>query len=199
MFMHKGLILASSSRRRKELLYSIGVIPDLIVSPDVDETPLKMELPRLYAGRIALEKARVVASQYPDYIVVAADTVTACGRRILPKAENKEIALQCLKLLSGRRHRTYTSVCVMAPNDRCYVRNAVTIVKFKHLSTEEIREYIASCEWHGTAGGCSIQGRASMFVQFIRGTQPCVSGLPLYETAQLLRAVGYKFEVRTVE
>ncbi len=186
------LILASSSPRRLELLKSIGLIPDQIMSPDVDETPLKGEGTRVYVKRIAVLKARAIHSQIPEAYVLAADTSVEIGRRILLKAENKEDARQMLKRYSGRRHKVYTAVCVLSPTGREACRVLITRISFKRLTEEEIEDYLNSGEWEGKAGGYAIQGKAAKFVKFISGSYTNVVGLPLYETDCLLKGLGYR-------
>jgi septum formation protein len=185
-------ILASSSPRRLELLASIGLNPDHIMSPEVDETPLKGEGIRAYVKRIALLKAQAVHSQLPDAYVLAADTSVEMGRRILLKAENKEDARQMLKRYSGRRHKVYTAVCVISPTGKEVCRVLVTRISFKRLTEDEIEDYIASGEWEGKAGGYAIQGKAAKFIKFISGSYTNVVGLPLYETDCLLKGLGYR-------
>ncbi len=184
------LVLASGSPRRRDLLALIGIAPDAIDPADIDETPRKSELPAPHAVRLATEKAAVVAARHPDAVVLAADTVVACGRRILPKTEDEAAARHCLELLSGRRHRVHTGVCVIDGNGRVRSRRVETAVVFKRLSPAEIDAYIASGEWHGKAGGYAIQGLAALFVRQIVGSHPNVVGLPLFEVAGLLRAAG---------
>jgi septum formation protein len=183
------LILASASPRRQSLLKQIGYLPDSILPADIDETPHSRELPRAYALRLAEEKALAIASLHPDAFVLGADTVVACGRRILPKAETEAQARTCLMQLSGRRHRVYTGLC-LAQGSRPITRLVETIVAFKRLSEVEIERYIASGEWQGKAGGYAIQGSAEALIPFIRGSYSNVVGLPLYETAQLLAGNG---------
>lgn len=184
------LVLASSSPRRRDLLALIGVVPDAIDPADIDETPRKAELPAPHALRLATEKAAAVAARHPGAVVLAADTVVACGRRILPKTEDEASARRCLDLLSGRRHRVNTGVCVIDAQGRPRSRRVETAVIFKRLSAADIDAYIASGEWHGKAGGYAIQGLAALFVRQIVGSHPNVVGLPLFETAGLLRAAG---------
>jgi septum formation protein len=186
-----NLILASASPRRLELLRQIGIEPDRIVHPDIDETPLRGELPGPYAKRLAEAKAMRVAQDYTGDFVLAADTVVACGRRILPKAETEAQAEDCLTLLSGRRHRVLSGLCLVDSTGRRTVRLVTTIVGFKRLTPDEIDGYIASGEWHGKAGGYAIQGRAAVLANWISGSYSNVVGLPLYETAALLRGHGY--------
>ncbi len=184
------LILASSSPRRIELLAQIGIVPDHVDPADIDETPLKGEMPARLAERLARSKAAVVAQRSPDDIVMAADTVVAVGRRLLEKPADEAEARRFLELLSGRNHRVFTGVAVAAQGQ---VRTRVvdTRVSFKVLSAEEIAGYIASGEWRGKAGGYGIQGRAGAFVQRIVGSHPAVMGLPLYEASNLLRGAGW--------
>lgn len=185
-----ALILASGSPRRRDLLASIGLIPALVDPADIDETPYKTELPRPHALRLATEKAAAVAARHPGNVVLAADTVVGCGRRILPKTGDAATARRCLDLLSGRRHRVFTGVCVIDAAGRSRSRCVETAVLFKRLSAAEIDAYLASGEWNGKAGGYAIQGLAALFVRGIVGSHPNVVGLPLFETAALLRAAG---------
>lgn len=187
MASHKvvELILASASPRRRDLLAQMGITPSRIIAADIDETPLKHELPLAYAERIAREKALSVQAQHPDAVILAADTVVHMGRRILPKAETPEQARLCLGLLSGRRHRVTTAVaCVKA--GRLNVRLVTTMVRFKRLTLQEIDAYLATEEWQGKAGGYAIQGRASVFIPAINGSYSNVVGLPLAETAAMI-------------
>lgn len=183
------LILASASPRRLDLLARIGVVPDAIVPADLDESVLERELPARHAERLAAEKAAAVAQA--GAITLAADTVVAAGRRILPKAEDEATARRCLDLLSGRRHRVHSAVTVIDADGRARHRLSTTIVTFKPLSDEERDSYLASGEWHGKAGGYAIQGRAEAFVRFLAGSHSGVVGLPLFETRALLAAAGY--------
>ncbi|MGA9865661.1 MAG: Maf family nucleotide pyrophosphatase [Acetobacteraceae bacterium] len=183
------LVLASASPRRLALLEQIGVVPDDVAAPDIDETPHKAEVPRLYAQRIARAKAAAVGA--PDTLVLAADTVVAAGRRILPKAENEDQALACLALLSGRRHSVFTAIVLTASDGRRAERMVVSQVGFARLTRAQIDAYLATEEWRGKAGGYAIQGRAGAFVRFLSGSYSNVVGLPLFETAQLLRGVGW--------
>ena len=181
------LILASASPRRLTLLAQIGRKPDLVVPADVNETPLKAELPRMHADRLALEKAKVVAAQHAGAVVLAADTVVACGRRILPKAETEQEARACLARLSGRRHRVHGEIVVMA-RGKIWKRHVETVVKFKRLTAQEIDAYIASDEWRSKAGGYAIQGRAAAFVIDINGSYTNIVGLCVHEADKLLTA-----------
>jgi septum formation protein len=183
------LILASSSPRRLTLLKQIGIVPDQVVSPDIDETPRRDELPRPYAIRMAAAKAAAVPS--PDHLVLAADTVVAAGRRILPKAENAEQVRTCLNLLSGRRHRVMTALVLTSPDGRTTDRLVESIVTFNRLTGDQIQRYVATREGEGKAGGYAINGQAASFVRFLSGSHSAVVGLPLFETAQLLRAHGW--------
>lgn len=183
--MTAPFILASASPRRVQLLAMLGITPAQIVPADIDETPLPRELPAGYARRIAAAKAAKVAALHPDACVLAADTVVAMGRRILPKAEDEATARACLKLLSSRRHKVLTGVCVME-GGKAREALVTSVVKFRRLSAADIDGYIASGEWEGKAGGYAIQGRAAMFIPFLSGSHSNVVGLPLYETARLL-------------
>ncbi len=183
--------LASASPRRLMLLEQIGLKPDLVVSTDIDETPLRKETPRTLAARLASGKADAARAIHPDCYILAADTVVGVGRRILPKAEQEDEARACLDLLSGRGHDVFTGVCVVAPDGRKASRLSATRVTFKRLSAADIEGYITSGEWRGKAGGYGVQGRAGAFVTDLSGSQPSVMGLPLYETVCLLEGLGY--------
>ena len=185
------LVLASSSPRRVELLAQIGIVPDQIDPADIDETPLKAELPARLAQRLATSKAAVVAERHPDGVVLAADTVVAVGRRLLEKPADENGARRFLKLLSGRNHRVFTGIAVVS-NGRTSWRVVDTRVTFKTLSDSEIDAYVASGEWRGKAGGYGIQGRAAAFIQRIVGSHPAVMGLPLYEASNLLYGAGWR-------
>lgn len=184
-----ALILASASPRRRELIGRIGIEPQAIIAADIDETPAKGEQPRAYAIRMAREKA--VAALSPDAFVLAGDTVVACGRRILPKAEDEATARHCLALLSGRRHRVLSAIALRAPDGSLRERLSETIVRFKQLSPAEIDRYIAGGEWSGKAGGYAIQGSAEGLIAWISGSHSGVMGLPLFETRSLLAAAGF--------
>jgi septum formation protein len=183
------LVLASSSPRRRELLGRLGVTPDRIAEPHIDETPLPGELPRAYALRLARAKAGAVACE-PGEVVLAADTTVALGRRILPPADDEALQRRLLALLSGRRHRCISAICVIDADGRERDRVVETVVRFKRLSVAEIDAYVASGEGAGKAGGYAIQGRAEALIHSIGGSHSGVVGLPLYETRALLRAAG---------
>ncbi|MGL4825793.1 MAG: Maf family protein [Alphaproteobacteria bacterium] len=186
------LALASASERRFELLKAIGIPAETIhvIPADIDETPLKQEKPEAYVQRLALEKAQAVAVQRPDAYVLAADTTVAVGRRLLHKATDAAEAHQQITLLSGRRHRVYTGVCLISPGQAPKLRLGKTHVKFKRLSQLELEAYIQSKEWQGVCVYRS-QGRAACFIQSMQGTPSNVMGLPLYEVSQLLQGSGY--------
>jgi septum formation protein len=184
-------VLASASPRRLDLLRQIGVIPDHVLATEIDETPLRDELPRRLAQRLARDKALAAAAEMPEAFVMAADTVVSVGRRILPKADTHEQASACLALLSGRRHRVITGVFLRAPDGTRTERLVESVVTFARLSPEQRRAYLDSGEWQGKAGGYAIQGRAAAFVRFLSGSYSNVVGLPLFETAQLLRGQGW--------
>ncbi len=186
------LVLASASPRRLDLLAQVGVAPDRVDPADIDETPLRDETPRRHALRLAVEKARAVVPRSPGCLVLAADTVVAVGRRILPKAETPEQAAYCLKLLSGRNHMVMTGVCLIAPDGREASRLVETRVQFKHLSDAEQADYLAGGEWNGKAGGYGVQGVAGGFIIDLHGSYTSVVGLPLYETMNLLIGLGWK-------
>ena len=188
-----GLVLASESPRRKMLLAQAGIVPDAIRAAAIDETPLKGELPREHALRLACEKARAVAMHHADaaMLVLAADTVVSCGRRILPKAESADTVRTCLELLSGRQHRVTTAVALVQSDRKIRTRIVVTAVAFRRLTVSEIESYAQSREGEGKAGGYAIQGRAEIFVRRINGSYSNIVGLPLAETVMLLRGCGY--------
>lgn len=185
--MSAPLVLASASPRRLELLARLGVRPDAIDPADIDETPLQGERPRLHVARLAAGKADVVARRHPGAVVLAADTVVAVGRRILPKADNEATARACLALLSGRRHRVLTAVTVIDAGGIARHRLSDTLVAVRRLSEPDIAAYLASGEWQGKAGGYAIQGRFEAHVRHLAGSYSGVMGLPLFDTAALLR------------
>jgi septum formation protein len=181
-------ILASASPRRLELLAQVGIAPDRVEPAEIDETPLAGELPRQLARRLARAKADSVAARFPDARVLAADTVVACGRRVLDKPADATEARKTLALLSGRRHRVYGGICIVAGALR-RERVVMTQVQFKRLDSAEIEAYVASGEWQGKAGGYAIQGRAGAFVTRINGSYSNIVGLALHETLALLEGV----------
>lgn len=183
------LVLGSASPRRCELLAQIGIVPSDIRPADIDETPLKAELPLVYARRLAAEKAKTIPHA-KDEIILCADTVVAVGRRILDKPENAAQAVEYLNLLSGRRHRVITAIAIMT-GERLLEKQVSTTVKFKALSDAELSAYIRSGEWQGKAGGYAIQGIAAAFIPWINGSYSNVVGLPLAETAGLLSGADY--------
>ena len=189
--MTHSLILASASPRRLDLLAQIGVTPSAIDAADIDETPLPRELPGPHALRLARAKAETVAARHPGAFVLAADTVVACGRRILPKAETEAQARDCLTLLSGRRHRVLGGVYLIAPDGRHSERLVSTDVTFSRLDVNDFDAYIAGGEWQGKAGGYAIQGKAAVFVRWLGGSYSNVVGLPLQECWGMLRGLGY--------
>ena len=184
------LVLASASPRRLELLRQVGLEPAEIDPADIDESPGTGELPRTYAVRMARAKLAAVACRHPGAIVLAADSVVVCGRRILPKAETEAEARACLVLLSGRRHRVLGGLAVGRPDGTVRTRLVETVVRFKRLEAAEIDAYLQSGEWRGKAGGYAIQGRAARFVAFITGSYSNVVGLPLFEAVSLLKAAA---------
>ncbi len=185
-----SLILASASPRRLDLLARLGIVPAAIDPADIDETPCKGELPLPYAKRMAAEKAAITSARHSGKRVLSADTVVACGHRILPKAETEDAARACLTLLSGRRHRVHSAVCVIDTVGKARHRLSTTILNFKRLSAAEIDAYLAGGEWQGKAGGYAIQGRAEAYVKQLLGSHSGVMGLPLFETRSLLIASG---------
>jgi septum formation protein len=190
--MPPRLVLASESPRRRDLLVAIGLSPDLIAPADIDETPLRDELPRRLAARLSAAKADAVSAIHPDDYVLAADTVVSVGRRILPKATDAEEVARCLKLLSGRAHRVVTGVSVRGPGGRQGDRVVETRLKMRRLTEADIRAYADSGEGVGKAGGYGIQGRAGAFILSLSGSWPAVVGLPLYETETLLNGLGWR-------
>ncbi len=183
------LVLASASSRRLALLAQIDIVPARVTPTDIDESPLRDEQPRQHASRLAHAKA--ASAGVAGCYVLAADTVVAVGRRILPKAETEVEARRCLALLSGRRHRVMTAVVLIAPDGRRGERLAESVVGFARLSERQIAAYLACGDWRGKAGGYAIQGRAAAFIRFLSGSYSNVVGLPLFETAQLLRGLSW--------
>ncbi|MDD9841519.1 MAG: Maf family nucleotide pyrophosphatase [Alphaproteobacteria bacterium] len=199
--MNKPILwLASASPQRASLLAQIGIVPDKICSADIDESPYENELPRQYAARMALTKARYIHQSHnkekkAQLFILAADTVIATGRTILPKAQTRETAETCLTHLSARSHRVYGGICLLA-GGREMVKIIITRVQMKRLAQNEITAYLASDEWQDKAGGYAIQGRAGRFVRAIHGSYSNIVGLPLYETAMLLQGAGYNIDER---
>jgi septum formation protein len=191
------LVLASGSPRRLSLINQAGIEPDALQPADIDEMPLKGELPRACANRLARAKAEAALSavqldeELRGAYIVAADTVVAVGRRILPKAELIDEAAQCLRLLSGRNHRVHTAICLVTPKEAFRQRLVETRVRFKRLSEQDIEAYLASGEWRGKSGGYAVQGLAGAFVVKLVGSYTNVVGLPLYETVNLLQGEGF--------
>jgi len=191
------LILASGSPRRLSLINQVGITPDHLLPADVDEIPLKGELPRACANRLARVKAETALAnvrrdeELKGAYILAADTVVAVGRRILPKAELVDEANQCLRLLSGRNHKVYTGVCLVTPKEGFRQRMVETRVRFKRLSEQDLDTYLASGQWRGKAGGYAAQGIAGSFIVKLVGSYTNVVGLPLYETVTLLAGEGF--------
>jgi septum formation protein len=190
---NQNFILASGSARRIALLEQIGITPDLIVTPNIDEKINLKELPIDYVKRMANEKNIIFQANYPKSIILSADTIVTIGRRILPKAINIQIAEACLKKLSGRRHKVYTSFALSSPNNRIRIKTVQSIVKFKRLDKNEIARYINSNEWQDKAGGYAIQGMAASLINFISGSYSNIVGLPLAELYRTLVSIDYKF------
>lgn len=186
------LVLASASPRRVQLLQQAGFSPDVVDAADIDESARDRERPDQLAARLAAEKAACVAARYPDDYVLAADTVVAVGRRLLPKAETAEVAQMCLERLSGRKHVVTSGIAVFRSGVVSGGRVVSTRVTFKRLSSAEVSGYLRSGEWEGKAGGYAIQGRAGAFVSEISGSYTSIVGLPLYETICLLEGAGYR-------
>ena len=191
MTVPQHLILASASPRRLELLKQIGIVPDSVCAADLDEAPLADETPRRLALRLAEAKAAQVAARHSGAFVLAADTVVALGRRVLPKAADEAQVRACLTLLSGRAHRVLTGIAVVAPDGRTASRLVESRVHFKRLSMDDLAAYLACGEGVGKAGGYAIQGRAGALVMALQGSYSGVVGLPLYETANLLAGLGF--------
>ncbi len=185
------LILASASPRRLDLLARIGVTPDAVEPADIDESVVPRELPRDHALRLAVEKAEAVAARHPQALVLAADTVVAVGRRILPKVEDEATLRQCMALLSGRRHRVLTGIALAIPGSAVRSRVVETMIAMKRLSGEEVDYYASHGEWRGKAGGYALQGYGEVYVRHIAGSYSNVVGLPLAETRHLLKSAGY--------
>ncbi len=186
------LILASASPARLELLRSIGLAPDKVLPADVDETPLKAEKPEQYVLRVARMKAEAVAELHPENFILAADTAASLGLTIIGKAEDARHAREIIQRFSGRRHRVHTGICVIAPNGVTRTRRVTTVVKFATIAEPELEAYITSGEWRGKAGAFGIQGRGGGFIEWINGSFSNVIGLPLVETRNLLKGMGYK-------
>ena len=191
MTVPQHLILASASPRRLELLKQIGIVPDAVDAADLDEAPLADETPRRLALRLAEAKATQVGARHSGAFVLAADTVVALGRRVLPKAADEAQVRACLTLLSGRAHRVLTGIAVVAPDGRTASRLVESRVHFKRLSMDDLAAYLACGEGVGKAGGYAIQGRAGALVMALQGSYSGVVGLPLYETANLLAGLGF--------
>lgn len=189
--MRPDLVLASASPRRRELLARIGVVPDRIIAAAIDETARKNEEPRSLVIRLADGKAASVAATQSGSLVLAADTIVAVGRRILGKPADAAEASRFLALLSGRRHRVMTAVCLLRPDGGSSRRLVTTTLAFQRLTADQIASYVALGEWRDAAGGYRIQERAEVFVRFLSGSHSNVIGLPLFETAQLLRGAGW--------
>jgi len=185
------LILASASPRRLDLLARIGVVPQAVEPADIDESVPKGELPRDHALRLAVEKATAVGARFPADLVLAADTVVAVGRRILPKVEDEATLRQCMALLSGRRHRVLTGVALALPGGGTRSRVVETMIAIKRLSAQEVDYYAAHGEWRGKAGGYALQGYGEVYVRHMAGSYSNVVGLPLAETRHLLKSAGY--------
>ena len=188
------LVLASASPRRRDLLKQIGVSPDDVLPADIDETPHVEETPRKHALRLAKEKCEAVALKHSDAFCLAADTVVAVGKRILPKAEDPETAKHCLKLMSGRTHDVFTGVAIASPNAGLSLKVIASRVTFKRLTDQEVALYLKSGDWDGKAGGYAIQGPAAALIERIQGSYTAIVGLPLCETYKMLQGAGYSVD-----
>jgi septum formation protein len=184
-------VLASSSPRRIDLLKSIGYEPDKIVPANIDETPKIRELPAKLAERLALEKAVKIHEQFPDSIILGADTIVARGRLIIPKPKDEIEAIKYLKLLSGRRHVVYTGICIIK-GEKCIKKVVQTKLKFKLLTNQEIDNLVKSNEWKDKSGGYALQGMAGAYISWISGHPSNVIGLPVHETYKILSGIGLK-------
>jgi len=185
------LILASASPRRKELLAGQNIIPDHIIPADIDETPIKSELPRAYVKRMAIEKAQKISPDHKGNFILAADTVVIMGRRILQKPKNSDESYKFLSLMSGRRHTVMGGICLITPQGKEISRVCETHVKFKNLTDDEKKFYVQSGEWEGKAGGYAIQGLANRFVSFMSGSHSNVIGLSIHDTLNMLQGNGF--------
>ena len=192
--LNKQFILGSGSKRRLKLLNQIGVKPDLILSPNINEKIFSKELPRKYVQRMSIQKNMVFQQKYSQSIILTADTIVSLGRRILPKTIDINTAEECLNLISGRRHKVFTSFVLYSPNNSLRINTIQSIVKFKRLHPDEISYYLASKEWEGKAGGYAIQGIAASFINFISGSYSNIVGLPLAELYRTLISIGFKFK-----
>ncbi len=192
--MEQKLLLASASKGRLGLLKSAGLEPDKVAPMDVDETPLKGEKPHELVVRLAEIKAKAAAEKFPEHFVIAADTVGAVGTRILGKAADEEEARKVFKLMSGRRHKVHSGVCIMSPAGQSSSKLVSTTVKLKRLTLTEIDWYLASGEWEGKSGCYSIQEKGSLFMETINGSYSGVIGLPLCETLKMLIGLGYRLK-----
>ena len=185
------LVLASASPRRLDLLAQIGIRPDLVSVAGLDETPIRGELPASYARRLAITKAEAVAATH-NGVILAGDTVVACGRRILPKAETTDTALSCLQLLSGRQHRVYGGIALITADRRLFIRVVCSQVKFCRLTGNDIADALAAGDWQGKAGGYAIQGFAARYIRHISGSYSNIVGFSLFDVAAILNAAGYR-------
>ena len=185
------LVLASASPRRLDLLAQIGIQPDIVFAADLDETPQKGELPASYARRLAIAKAEAVAATH-DGMILAGDTVVACGRRILPKAKTADNAMKCLKLLSGRQHRVYGGISLITADRRSFVRVVCSQVKFRRLTGSDLADALAAGDWQDKAGGYAIQGFAARYIRHISGSYSNIVGFSLFDVTALLDAAGYR-------
>ena len=185
------LVLASASTRRLDLLAQIGIQPDIVFAADLDETPKKGELPASYARRLAIAKAEAVAATH-DGMILAGDTVVACGRRILPKAETADKAMTCLQLLSGRQHRVYGGISLITADRRLFVRVVCSQVKFRRLTGNDLADALAAGDWQDKAGGYAIQGFAARYIRHISGSYSNIVGFSLFDVTSLLDAAGYR-------
>ena len=192
------VILASASPRRVALLAQLGVVPDEIIPADINENPNARELPLPYAKRMAIEKTALISARHPEAFVIGADTVVACGRRILPKAEDAKTAQDCLAMLSGRSHRVYGGLALALPEHLrqnakyMIVKSRCSHVHMSRLDNKDIADYIAYGDWDGKAGGYAIQGMAARYITKISGSYSHIMGLDIYQMSQMLRGVGFR-------
>jgi septum formation protein len=187
---YTSFVLGSSSPRRKDLLQQIGYTPDLIVGADIDETPQPQETPRAYCVRMAVEKNAALTPQYPDSLILTADTMIALGRRIIGKPTDRADAERIIRLLSGRAHRVYSAVTVSVPHHAPVTRLSISRVTLKRLDEQEITGFLDTLEWQGVSGGYRLQGAMAQFMISVQGSPSGIIGLPLFETAQILKGLG---------
>lgn len=200
MSLRPEIILASGSKSRLALLQQIGLYPDKIVSPDIEEIRAKKEKPNMMATRLAKTKCLHVADQYPNSLIIAGDTVSFCAGKILDKTYDPEVAEKYLRLISGRRHSLYSSIAISIKNQNIFKQRTVkSVLQFKRFTDAEIQEYLASKEWHGCSGAYKTEGMIARYLKFISGTPSCIMGLPLYDIYQLLNSLEFNVFVHKTD